>query len=306
VWFTDLAGAIGRVTPSGQITEFTDGLNTGSFPFDIAPGPDGNVWFTDLGNTAAIGRVGAGVSAASIAAPVVAGSGQQATRQVCAGDRWAAWAGQQPLPDAFAFDGYQWLRDGAPIGGQTGQSYTPTAGDVGHQLTCSVTVTYPLLDVTDAASSAAVTVIPQASGPTGAQGPTGQAGPPGAQGQTGPQGPRGQAGPQGPAGMAELVTCRTVTRTVTRHGHRVKVRRQVCATRLVTGPVKFTAAAGSARATLSRGGVVYATGYSHQGRDGPRTTLLAARALRPGGYTLTVTSRRPGHTVRVRSQITIT
>jgi hypothetical protein len=305
LWFTDgLAGAIGRITPSGQITEFTVGVNKA--PAAIAPGADGNLWFTDQSRTKAIGRVGAGVSAASVAAPVVAGSGQQGTQQVCEGDRWAVWAGQQPLPDAFAFDGYQWSRDGSPIAGQTGQSYTPTSSDVGHQLSCAVTVTYPLLDVTDAATSAAVTVIPQSSGPTGAQGAPGQTGPSGAQGQTGPRGPQGQTGPQGPAGKVELVTCRTVTRTVTRHGHRVRVKRQVCSTRLVTGPVKLTIASGSAGAALWRGGVVYATGYSQQDRDGARTTLLAARMLRPGRYTLTVTSRRRGHTVKARGQITIT
>ena len=41
--------AIGRITPSGQITEFSSGLNAGSVPAVIAPGPDGNLWFTDDG-----------------------------------------------------------------------------------------------------------------------------------------------------------------------------------------------------------------------------------------------------------------
>ncbi len=49
-------------------------------------------------------------------------------------------------------------RYGAAIAGQTAQSYTPVAGDVGHALSCMVTVTYPLLDVTTAATSAAVTI----------------------------------------------------------------------------------------------------------------------------------------------------
>jgi hypothetical protein len=59
------------------------------------------------------------------------------------------------MNNEFGFDGYRWLRDGSPIAGQTGHSYTPTTGDVGHQLSCAVTVTYPLLEVTDSAASAA-------------------------------------------------------------------------------------------------------------------------------------------------------
>jgi streptogramin lyase len=42
------AGAIGRITPSGKVTEFVlptpAGFNSGAF--DIAAGPDGNLWFT--------------------------------------------------------------------------------------------------------------------------------------------------------------------------------------------------------------------------------------------------------------------
>lgn len=176
--------------------------------------------------TRAIGRIGAGVNGASIAAPVVAGSGQQSTQQVCEGDRWADWAAQQPLVNEFGFDGYQWLRDGTAIAGQTSRTYTLTSADVGHQLTCSVTVTYSLLDVTDSAISAGVTVIAQSSEPTGPQGP---------QGQTGPPGPQGQTGPPGPAGKVELVTCKTMTKTVTRHDKKVKVKRQQRTTKLVSG-----------------------------------------------------------------------
>jgi streptogramin lyase len=59
LWFTDwgcvppLSGAcaIGRITPTGAITEFSAGLQAGnkSFPLGIAAGPDGNLWFTDIG-----------------------------------------------------------------------------------------------------------------------------------------------------------------------------------------------------------------------------------------------------------------
>ena len=56
LWFVD-AGAIGRITPSGQITEFKAGLNPGSMPHAIVAGDDGNLWFTDSGTTKAIGKI---------------------------------------------------------------------------------------------------------------------------------------------------------------------------------------------------------------------------------------------------------
>jgi hypothetical protein len=88
----------------------------------------------------------------------VTGSGGVGVRKACGGDVWSTWAGQQPSHNAFGFDGYQWLLDGSPIAGQTGHSYTPTTADVGHQLSCTVKVTYPLLVVTVSATSAAMVV----------------------------------------------------------------------------------------------------------------------------------------------------
>jgi streptogramin lyase len=48
--------AIGRITPTGQITEFRQGLSPASEPVEITAGPDGNVWFTE-GVTDRIGRI---------------------------------------------------------------------------------------------------------------------------------------------------------------------------------------------------------------------------------------------------------
>ena len=62
VWFTTTS-RVGRITPSGQITEF--GAPTASDPNGISPngltaGPDGNVWFTDgaqIGQITPSGRI---------------------------------------------------------------------------------------------------------------------------------------------------------------------------------------------------------------------------------------------------------
>src|SRR5271170_8391615 len=48
MWFTDLnTPAIGTISPSLKIHEYTTGLATGAQPFSIVAGPDGNMWFTD-------------------------------------------------------------------------------------------------------------------------------------------------------------------------------------------------------------------------------------------------------------------
>jgi hypothetical protein len=169
----------------------------------------------------------------------------------------------------------------------------PVAGDVGHQLTCTVTVTYALLRTTTSATSAAVTVIPQASGPAGATG------------QNGPGGPSGATGPQGPPGELELVTCKSVKTTITRKHKRVHVTKQTCTTKLVSGPVKFTRASADLRASLSRAGAIYATGYARRTHAGLQTSLLAARRLARGRYTLTLTTRYGQRHTSTRQQVAI-
>jgi streptogramin lyase len=55
LWYVDpAANVIGRITPEGSITEFTDGLSPAAEPTSIAKGPDGNLWFTEK----ATGRIG--------------------------------------------------------------------------------------------------------------------------------------------------------------------------------------------------------------------------------------------------------
>jgi virginiamycin B lyase len=161
LWFTDLGTtrAIGQITPSGTITEFTAGLNPHSGPVSIAPGADGNLWFADQGSesTPAIGQVGSGAAAASLSAPAITGNHQAGVAQLCDAS-WSSWASLQPSTGLFGFDGYRWLLGGAEV--SNGQSYTSLAANIGAQLACQVTATYPLLDVTVAATSAPVTIAP--------------------------------------------------------------------------------------------------------------------------------------------------
>jgi streptogramin lyase len=164
LWFTADAStdsgtsAIGQITTSGQITEYSNGLNPHSLPTWIAPGADGNMWFTDL--TGAIGRIGTGAPGALQTPASVTGAGQQARPEACQA-QWADWGGYTARTGLYPFDGYTWLRDGNPIPSQTTPTYTPTAADVGHQLACRATVTYPLpLELTATTTSAAITIQP--------------------------------------------------------------------------------------------------------------------------------------------------
>jgi hypothetical protein len=120
-------------------------------------------------------------------------------------------------------------------------------------------------------------------GPAGPTGEKGAGGATGAPGPAGPQGPAGAQGPAGPAGKIELVTCRTVKG------------KQRCTAKFVSGTVKFTTTGQSARATLSRHGVVYAAGTARVTRGHTSLRLLPVHSLRPGRYTLTLISGTGRH-----------
>jgi hypothetical protein len=57
LWYVDSgANVIGRITPTGSITGFTDGLTPSSAPTGITKEPDGAMWFTESA-TGMIGRI---------------------------------------------------------------------------------------------------------------------------------------------------------------------------------------------------------------------------------------------------------
>lgn len=123
---------------------------------------------------------------------------------------------------------------------------------------------------------------------------TGGALPTGATGATGPQ------GPPGPAGKVRLVTCKTVTKTVKRHGKKHKVTVKKCTTKVISGSVTFTAAV--AHATLERGRVIYATGTM----SAAGLVLHARRSVPGGRYTLVLRQRSGRRLTTRRLAIRIT
>lgn len=149
-----------------------------------------------------------------------------------------------------------------------------------------------------------------ATGPAGPIGPTGPTGATGATGPTGSTGPTGATGPRGPAGSVELVTCKTITKTMLRKingkQRNVRVKQTRCTGRQVSGAVTFTSAA-TATATVSRGNVTYATGALMSDRSDRWQLLLAdRRPIGHGQYTLTLRVRRGRHWVNRRTTITVT
>jgi Kelch motif len=103
----------------------------------------------------------------------------------------------------------------------------------------------------------------------------------------------GNPGAIGPAGTIELISCRTVTVMGSTH------RRRRCSTRTVPSTATFTST--PARATLVRGGVVFATGTARL----TRLVLHTRRRVRPGVYTLILKRRSGRHTITIRRKITI-
>ena len=59
LWFAEDGppGRVARITPSGAVTEFSNGVTADGQPFDITLGPDGNLWMTESGGAGHIARV---------------------------------------------------------------------------------------------------------------------------------------------------------------------------------------------------------------------------------------------------------
>jgi streptogramin lyase len=98
LWYTATGkgGAIGRMTPTGTVTEFTLGLTTNGSPQDITAGPDGNLWFTAPA-TGRIGRITPQGAIREYAVPTLFGTPQSIT----AGPDGSLWFTEQGLSPAI-------------------------------------------------------------------------------------------------------------------------------------------------------------------------------------------------------------
>ncbi len=157
------------------------------------------------------------------------------------------------------------------------------------------------LQVPLSGAGAGVSVTP---GPQGPAGPTGPAGP---QGPTGATGPKGSAGAPG---KVELITCKTVNTTVIKKikgkRRKIRVKRQKCTGKLVSGKVKFTIGGAAAHFTISRKRTIYATGVSvSNAMRGSELVVTDLRLLKRGRYTLTLQSHDGRRSMIRRTQITI-
>ncbi|HET8978089.1 MAG TPA: hypothetical protein VFN87_08015 [Solirubrobacteraceae bacterium] len=111
LWFTEAAGtgAIGRITPTGTITQYTTGLTPNSAPTDITTGPDGNLWFTERADSGRLGTVR--LSPAEHGGPGAAPAGPlgavtEAPRRI--GTRTATVAAVVTASDANATYHFEW------------------------------------------------------------------------------------------------------------------------------------------------------------------------------------------------------
>lgn len=146
LWFTDEgAGAIGRMTVSGQMTEYTTPTRTsepgamtlGSETNGITTGSDGNLWFTEDNNGA--GQIGRCTPQGVITEFPVSGSGPTSITNGPDGNLWFTDYGfnnaigvmtptgsvkEYPIPTAYAGpgsivagpDGALWFLEGAKVG----------------------------------------------------------------------------------------------------------------------------------------------------------------------------------------------
>jgi streptogramin lyase len=88
LWFVNRNPSIvGRITPEGVITEFTDGLTALSQPTAITAGPDGNLWFTET----ASGRIGRITTDGSITEFTSGLSGSGEPTDITSGPDGALW-----------------------------------------------------------------------------------------------------------------------------------------------------------------------------------------------------------------------
>jgi hypothetical protein len=91
------------------------------------------------------------------------------------------------------------------------------------------------------------------------------------------------------------------------HGHKKKVTVKSCTPRLISRTVKFTTAIRTARASLVRAGVIYATGRALRAVRGAWELRLRYLRRAPSGrYRLILRAREHGHLITEQRTIRLT
>jgi virginiamycin B lyase len=97
MWFTDAGTpAIGRISPDGTVTEFTNGLMPKAHPYSIVAGAGGNMWFSDNSGVA-IGEITPHGAITEYDASQYGNSKAVGIALDTQGDPWILGFGSQPL-----------------------------------------------------------------------------------------------------------------------------------------------------------------------------------------------------------------
>jgi len=103
LWFTENGppGRVARMTTSGDVSEFTNGVTPADQPFGITAGPDGNLWITEPGGAGHVARVTTGGGVTELTGGVTMGFS----------------ANRRPIDIVTGPDGRPWFTEQAGPGG---------------------------------------------------------------------------------------------------------------------------------------------------------------------------------------------
>ncbi|MBJ7455082.1 MAG: hypothetical protein JHC74_03380 [Thermoleophilia bacterium] len=94
LWFTEdsVIGRLGRITTSGEVTEFTSVMTLGGGLSGIAAGRDGNVWFTQNALLHNVGRATTLGAVTKFSSGLTPGGSLRGITEGPDGNLWAAWS----------------------------------------------------------------------------------------------------------------------------------------------------------------------------------------------------------------------
>jgi virginiamycin B lyase len=132
MWFTEGAGvdALGRITPSGLVTNFAPILNHHDNPMDLIAGSRGDLWLTDI-SSSRIFRIVVPLAPVNTGLPVISGDTTQGNVLSASEGTWS----QSPSDLEYQWQICDDSGSGcADLSGATASTHVLTAEDVGHTL----------------------------------------------------------------------------------------------------------------------------------------------------------------------------